>query len=300
MLSIKELRRERKRLFGETAAHPYVTVVVLYLLMYGASIVFQIISVYLQVGSGKLSAAAMLFAAVLYIVYIMFLIWACLSMNWYCMRISRGKTPGDAFKMSFKNILGYTVYTVLYSLLCIAAVIVPFIIFIVLTAVHGNAFLIILFALATLLVAVYMSLAFSLNPCCYYDRGDKSIKETVKSNFNVTKGHKPRILKTMLVYYIPMVVIYAVAVGCFIYLAFAIKQQKPAGGTMVGLALIMVAAFIGAAVYIVWMLPNVITDLCLIYNHITGYEPESITGDSQESVVSEDEEAPDTQEDTEV
>lgn len=275
-MNIKELREQTKALFKESGAHPYLTVIGLYLIEYAVCFAFQTVFVALSAHmSGRTSALSVILFLILYIALFAVSIWAGLSLSWYYMRISRRETPGESFKMAFHALPGFISYTLIYSIATgIAVIFIPFVIIMALAAMEANAVFIAIFAAVIIIGLIYVGLTFAFNPFCYYDRGKKTIMQTLKRNFEVTKGHKWQILKVMLVYYMPLLIVYAIAIGCFAYLAYAVQNQSESYGPLLGIACVMILAFLGTAIYFIWALPNVFTNLCIMYNDITGYEPE--------------------------
>lgn len=281
-MSFKELRQETKALFKTSQAHPYLAVIGIYLLTYAVSFVIEMILMAAGMGGKEnTGGAVILLAVVLYILFMIFSIWMQLSLSWYYIRISRNERAGASFKMALKALPGYIVYIILYLLLIIAFMIIPAIIAVVLAAAGVYNIIIALFAAIIVIIAVYMSLTFAFSSNCYYDRKEKTIIQTIKSNFEATKGHKLQILKIMLIYYIPVIVIYGAAFGLFAYLAIAVQGDISASYShmLVGFFCVMLLAFILLAVYVVWMLPNIFTNLSIMYNKITGYTPELEQGE---------------------
>ncbi len=280
-MSFKELRQETKALFKTSQAHPYIAAIVMYLLLYAGSAAVQ----FILIGSGALRAAVsgsanMVVIVCIYILlcaaYFIFIIWAQLSLCWYYVRMSRRQSAGDSYKMAFKALPGYIVYTILCSLIMIGFILIPVIITIILAAADVPAVITAVLAAAIFVMTVYISLTFAFYPNCYYDRNEKTIMQTLKSNFQATKGHKLQILKLMIIYYIPIFVIYGIVLGLFAYL---IIQNTAANDIVLGALCMLLPAFILLAVYMIWMLPNILTGLCIMYNNITGYMPEPEQGD---------------------
>ncbi len=284
-MSFKELRQETKTLFKTSQAHPYLVVLGIYILIYAVSTAIQggilgtgILKAY-NAGSGS-SALMVCIYTLLYVAYLIFVVWAGLSLNWYYLRISRREKASDSFKIAFKALPGYIVYSILCSLLIIAAALLPLIFALVLAAANAPVWIIVLLLAVMTVTAVYMSLTFAFGHNCYYDRGEKSIVQTVKSNFEATRGHRLQILKLIIIYGLPLFVIYGVAFGLFAYLAITV-QSTDVNKIMLGAACIMLLAFVLLAVYAVWMLPNLYTSLSIMYNNITKHisQPEQEHGD---------------------
>ena len=87
----------------------------------------------------------------------------------------------------------------------------------------------------------------------------------------------------MIIYGLPLFVIYGTAFGLFAYLAIAV-QSTDVNEIIIGAACIMLLAFVLLAVYAVWMLPNLYTSLSIMYNNITKYIPEQEQGDMTEAI----------------
>ncbi len=286
-MSIRELREETKRIFKEAGVHPYITLIGLYLLVYVFNFIVQAIIV--AVGGNKMSALSVVLFGAAYIAIFVFSLWAALSLGWYYMRMTRGERAKDSFKMAFHSLPGFICYSLIYSVGCgIAVIFLPLVIIMFLSAINANTAFIVIFAAVMLIGLIYISIVFSLSPFCYYDRGEKTIIQTVISNFKVTKYHKLGIFKVMLAYCIPMLVMYAIAIGCFVYLAMVIQSQTSIKPYTIVFALIMLAAFIGTAVYMIWMIPNLLTNLCIIYNDITGFTAENTEESNIEATTSAD------------
>ncbi len=280
-MDIRELREQTKALFKESGAHPYLAVLGLYILIYAVNFVLNGISVLFNINASK-SALSLILLIIIYMLSVFFSMWAELSLSWYYLRITRKEKPGDSFNMAFHALPGFISYALIYSVaIGVIFIFIPFAVIMLLNAMGANLALIAILVGIIIIGVIYAGLLLAFNTFCYYDRGKKTIMQTLKMNFEVTKGHKTQILKVMLVYFLPFFVVYAMAICCFVGLAYAINIQYDGYMFLLGVACIMMFAFVLAAIYFVWALPNLSTNLCIMYNSIVGYKSETELGDKE-------------------